>query len=66
MVKEIDYLKRADARERIIDFYQKMAPGKFPGMTDLEMTMIRKDLDRLIRKHRRLREADLWLDNDDA
>jgi hypothetical protein len=35
-------------------------------MTDLEMAMIHKDLDRLIKKHRRLREVDLWLDSNDA
>jgi hypothetical protein len=56
----------AGARERLIDFYQKMVPGKLLGMTDLEMAMIHKDLDRLIKKHRRLREVDLWLDSNDA
>lgn len=69
MAKKIDYLQRAQSRLRIIDWYQKIANpswGVAGDFTREEIEMIHKDLDRLIKRHRRLRDADMWLDSNEG
>lgn len=62
MAKETDYLARANRRVKVIDYYQGVA-NLTDGLSREEIAMVHKDLDRLIKRHRRLREADMWLDN---